>query len=572
MDSKEILVLSNCNKETVSNITRKQKDGTKADGPCPDSIAWYNRIMGGCFNCGEKGHNKADCTNPAKAREEELGPDGKPRPPLYVPEHIKDEQLFSEGVNVGINFDAYESIPVSVSGSGEVPLPLGNFEESGLRELLIDNIRKAGYTRPTPIQRHCIPTIMAGRDLMGCAQTGSGKTAAFLLPILHSILASGGGGGSGMTSVAEPNALVVAPTRELAIQIHNEARKFALNSILRTVVCYGGASVGSQYRQLQNGCSVLVATPGRLIDFLDRGRLSFAHVTHVVLDEADRMLDMGFVGDVEKIMNHSSMPSLCDRQTLLFSATFPEEVRPLLLAITSSNKIQSLAAKYLNDYVFYVVGVVGAANTDVHQEVLNVPRFQKRELLVSQLSEILSANAKSKILVFVETKRTADFLASYLSTQQLNSTSIHGDRFQSQREEALHQFKSGLRSILVATAVAARGLDIRGVTHVINYDLPKEVDEYVHRIGRTGRVGNKGQAISFYDDEQDGPIAKNLVKILSDAEQEVPGWLKDAAQLSGHSQTYYGVGDFASSDIRGNDMYEESSQAFGGPAVEENWG
>nr|ABX76969.1 Vasa [Parhyale hawaiensis] len=515
----------------------------------------------GCFNCGEQGHNKADCPNPPKDNTGELGPDGKPRPPLYVPEHIADEQLFSEGVNPGINSDAYHNIPVSVSGEGEIPDPIDTFGASGLRDLLISNIERAGYKTPTPIQRVCIPTIMAGRDIMGCAQTGSGKTAAFLLPILHGILASGGGNSGSMSSTAEPSAVVVAPTRELAIQIHNEARKFALDSIVRTVVCYGGASMNSQYRQLQNGCAVLVATPGRLNDFVTRGRVSFSSVKYLVLDEADRMLDMGFIGDIEKIVNHQTMPAVGQRQTLLFSATFPEE-------------IQTLACNHLQNYVFYAVGTVGAANTDVCQEVLNVPRQQKREVLMSKIEEFM-ANGDNKVLIFVETKRTADFLATLLSSQQLNSTSIHGDRFQSQREEALAQFKAGIRSILVATAVAARGLDIRGVSHVINYDLPKEVDEYVHRIGRTGRVGNKGHAVSFYDEEQDGALAKNLVKILTDASQEVPEWLKNAAAHSGHSQTYHGVGDFASHDIRGEGLQREgSSQAFGGPAPvdeEEEW-
>ena len=306
---------------------------------------------------------------------------------------------------------------------------------------------------------------------------------------------------------------------------------------------------------LQRGCSVLVATPGRLIDFVNKGKISFAKIKFFVLDEADRMLDMGFLNDIEKVMNHHTMPGITERQTLMFSATFPEE-------------IQTLAGKYQNNYVFFVVGVVGAANTDVLQEVIEVGGREKNRMLVEKLSE-LSVEPKNKVIVFVGKKRTADFLASFLSSKEMSSTSIHGDRYQSQREEALKDFKKGTRSILIATQVAARGLDIKGVTHVINFDLPSEVDEYVHRIGRTGRVGNTGHAISFYDSEVDYGLAKDLVKILTDAKQEVPEWLTQAADGGGAYQTYFGAGDFAATDVRG--QANGGVSAFGGPEEDEEW-
>ncbi|MCL4124395.1 UNVERIFIED_CONTAM: hypothetical protein GTU68_031926, partial [Idotea baltica] len=216
------------------------------------------------------------------------------------------------------------------------------------------------------------------------------------------------------------------------------------------------------------------------------------------------MLDMGFKPAIDKVLNHPSTPDKMKRQTLLFSATFAEE-------------IQQLSKSYLNDYIFVVTGIVGAANIDVKQMLLCVDKADKREKLLSFIKEQLELNPSEKILVFVETKRLADFLALYLSSQDVNSTSIHGDRFQNQREEALSQFKLGVRNVLVATAVAARGLDIKGVGIVVNYDMPKEVDEYVHRIGRTGRVGNAGVAVSYFDLEIDAHLSKPLVKLLSDA-------------------------------------------------------
>jgi len=503
----------------------------------------------GCFNCGEEGHNKIDCPNPPKER---LGEDGKPLPPLYTPVHLAEEELFDDGCGSGINFNKYDAIPVQVSGDGSIPARLETFDDAGLRPILMSNIQKSNYTVPTPIQRYCIPTAMIGRDIMGCAQTGSGKTAAFLLPILNKLLETGDLGSGGLAECAEPGAVIMAPTRELAIQIHNEARKFATGSVLNVVVVYGGTTSRSQINQLERGCSVLVATPGRLIDFVNKGKISFANVKFFVLDEADRMLDMGFLNDIERVMTHHTMPGLTERQTFMFSATFPEE-------------IQTLAGKYQNNYVFFVVGVVGAANADVVQEVMEVEGRAKNKVLVDKLSE-LSVEPKNKIIVFVEKKRTADFLASFLSSKDMSSTSIHGDRYQAQREEALKDFKKGNRSILIATAVAARGLDIKGVTHVINFDLPKEVDEYVHRIGRTGRVGNTGHAISFYDGEADYALAKDLVKILKDASQDIPNWLEEAA--AGGVQTYFGTGDFAATDVRGQ---TNGVSAFGGPQDDEEW-
>ena len=234
-----------------------------------------------------------------------------------------------------------------------------------------------------------------------------------------------------------------------------------------------------------------MATPGRLLDFVDKGKIGFGKLKYLVLDEADRMIDQGFLPEIRKLMAKEGMPPKSSKQMLMFSATFPVEV-------------QKLAAEFLaDDYLFLAVGVVGAANSDVEQRLVQVEKFQKRK----KLDEVLGGcEIKDRTIIFVEQKTTADFLAAYLSQNNYRATSIHGDRYQSQREEALRDFRKGTMPVLVATSVASRGLDIKDVRHVINYDLPKEVDDYVHRIGRTGRVGNLGMATSFYDSAQDKVI------------------------------------------------------------------
>lgn len=323
----------------------------------------------------------------------------------------------------------------------------------------------------------------------------------------------------------------MSPTRELAIQIYEQAKKFAYNSTVKTVVAYGGTSVNHQKNIILNGCHILVATPGRLNDFVKRKHISFASVQFFVLDEADRMLDMGFLPTVEQMMGDSSMVATGERQTLMFSATFPEE-------------IQHLAGKFLHNYVFVAVGIVGSASTDVQQVFHQITKFKKRDKLLELLRE-----ENCRTVVFVETKRNADFIATYLCENDIKTTSIHGDRLQREREQALWDFKKNICSTLVATGVAARGLDIEGIQHVINYDLPNSIDEYVHRIGRTGRVGNRGKATSFFDPSSDAAMAGGLAKILRQAGQEVPDWL-----ASGNFSSHSGGDSFGGRDIRGDDF------------------
>ncbi|CAG9836740.1 unnamed protein product [Diabrotica balteata] len=468
----------------------------------------------------------------------------KPREIYIPPERTTDEELFTSTITSGINFVKLDDIEVNVSGEN-VPTPISSFESAGLRPHLLQNIKKSGYTKPTPIQKHAVPIIMQGRDLMGCAQTGSGKTAAFLLPMINQLLTSQEGPAMD-GNCCQPRVVIVSPTRELAIQIFEQAKKFAYNSIVKTVVAYGGASVSYQKNHVLAGCHILVATPGRLNDFVSKGVLSFDSVQYFVLDEADRMLDMGFLPTVEQMLGHPSMPATGERQTLMFSATFPEE-------------IQHLAGKFLLNYVFVAVGIVGSASTDVEQVFYQVPGKEK----IRKLKGMLSENGGERTVVFVEQKRTADFLGSFLSENGMKSTSIHGDRLQREREQALWDFKKGICNVLVATGVAARGLDIEGIEHVINFDLPKSKDEYVHRIGRTGRLGNKGKATSFFDSSSDSALAPALAIILKQAGQEVPSWF---GEISSHS-SYQNDRAFGGTDIRGG----EFGKAQVAEEVDEEW-
>ncbi|XP_013162997.1 PREDICTED: ATP-dependent RNA helicase vasa, isoform A [Papilio xuthus] len=469
----------------------------------------------------------------------------KKAPVTYVPPDPTDneQEMFSSTISSGINFDKFDRIAVKVSGENP-PRPIESFESANLRKSVLENIARSGYKKPTPIQKHAIPIIAEGRDLMGCAQTGSGKTAAFLVPIINKILEEGAP--LTVSPNAQPQVIIVSPTRELTLQIFNEARKFSYGSVVKVAVAYGGTAVRHQSDNISRGCHILVATPGRLHDFVDRRRVSFEQVRCVVLDEADRMLDMGFMPTVEKMMEHPTMVPSTERQTLMFSATFPED-------------IQHLAGRFLNNYLFIAVGIVGGASTDVEQIFHQVTRYEKQ----NTLKKLIEDNDGKRVLVFVETKRNADFIAAMLSEQQMLTSSIHGDRMQQEREEALHNFKSGRHCILVATAVAARGLDIKNVDIVVNYDLPKSIDEYVHRIGRTGRVGNRGMAVSFFDADHDMALMADLAKILRQADQPVPDFLE-----GGGTATYTG-NKYGGSDVR--NFGNAPSNMAQGQEPEEEW-
>lgn len=450
-----------------------------------------------------------------------------------------ERELFNKH-NTGINFDKYEDIPVEATGN-DVPKCIELFTDCNLGEILHNNIGLANYSKPTPVQKYAITIVKAKRDLMACAQTGSGKTAAFLIPILSRIFEEGPPPPPDVRQQSRrkcfPISLVLAPTRELAVQIYDEAKKFAYRSHVRPFVVYGGADINSQLRDLEWGCHVLVATPGRLVDLMDRGRIGLDICKFLVLDEADRMLDMGFEPQIRRIVDQDTMPKAGDRQTLMFSATFPKE-------------IQMLARDFLVNYIFLAVGRVGSTSENITQKAVWVDEPDKRSFLL----DLLNASGPDALtLVFVETKKGADLLEEYLCKVGYPATSIHGDRSQREREAALNSFKRGVTPILVATAVAARGLDIPNVRHVINFDMPTDIEEYVHRIGRTGRVGHTGLATSFIN-EKNRNVAKDMVDLLNDTRQEVPGWLESLAfeshQNSGRNRQRRHPGGFGSRDYR----------------------
>ncbi|KAF0986826.1 hypothetical protein HZS_4593, partial [Henneguya salminicola] len=444
------------------------------------------------------------------------------RPPLYTPQAPSDirDDIFAKNISEGIDFHKYKNINVHISGGDDKQDFISLFDaKSGICDNILENVKYYGYKTPTPIQKFTIPIIIKGEyDVMGCAQTGSGKTGAFLIPIFSKILEDNSYFND--TSIAAPRLVVIAPTRELTSQIWSEMRKFSYGTPIRTGVVYGGVSRNFIMQYLSCGCDVLAATPGRLLDMTKRGIISLKQVKYLVLDEADRMLDMGFIGTIREIIDTYGMPDQNTRRCLMFSATFPETIQRLAREILAPN------------YYFLTVGIVGGAADSINQEVFQVMPQEKRDKLV----EILETSNKAKVLVFVETKRGADFLTTFLCQKDINATSIHGDRFQEQREEALKSFKSGLTPILVATSVAARGLDIADVEIVLNFDLPSDIDEYVHRIGRTGRLGNKGHAISFFTPGKDDSLSSSLITVLKNvsfAGQDIPEFLRNQDYASG---------------------------------------
>jgi ATP-dependent RNA helicase RhlE len=351
------------------------------------------------------------------------------------------------------------------------------FSELGLAEPVVRAVAGEGYTHPTPIQAQAIPLVMQGKDLFGCAQTGTGKTAAFALPILHHLWANRPAPGAGRRI----RALVLAPTRELAAQIEESFAAYGRNTPVRTGVIYGGVNQNPQVRTLKNGIDVLVATPGRLLDLMNQGFVDLRHVEIFVLDEADRMLDLGFFPDIRKVV--ARLPAR--RQTLLFSATMPAEIR-------------ELAHSILRHPVSVNVAPVATTADRIEQAVYHVARRNKPTLL----KHLLRNPGISRALVFTRTKRGADRVVRELHKAGVMSAAIHGDKSQGARERALENFRSGRLHVLVATDIAARGIDVDAISHVFNYDVPNVAETYVHRIGRTARAGASGIAVSFCDHEE----------------------------------------------------------------------
>ena len=352
-----------------------------------------------------------------------------------------------------------------------------SFEKLNLIKPIMSALLTEGYTSPTPIQEQAIPIILERHDLLGCAQTGTGKTAAFAIPILQILQADPYYGKDPRTI----KTLILTPTRELAIQIGESFKAYGRNLSLKQTVIFGGVSQGPQTLKLKHGVDILIATPGRLLDLMNQGFVNLHHVKIFVLDEADRMLDMGFIHDVKKVI--AKIPQ--KRQTLFFSATMPQE-------------IQKLSQSILNNPLKVEVTPVSSTAETIEQAIYYVEKSDKKKLLL----HILNDRSIKTALVFARTKHGADKIVKDLVKDGIKAEAIHGNKSQNARQNALNNFKSGKIKALVATDIAARGIDIDELAHVINYELPNIPETYVHRIGRTGRAGASGKALSFCDEEE----------------------------------------------------------------------
>lgn len=474
-----------------------------------------------------------------------------------------DQNLFQERLgNQGLDFSRYDSVPIEVSGDKSDAIPiLDSFEamyrdfKECIPEALEANVRRCNYDKPTPVQKYAIPVGLVGRDVMCCAQTGSGKTAAFLFPVIGRMMAGLGDPVGGLTApfegVCQPDTLILTPTRELCIQIHEEALKFCHRTPYRCEKVYGGAPTKEQMKELAKGADVLVATPGRLNDFIGRGVLGMEKVAVLVLDEADRMLDMGFEKQIREITEEHGMPKNDCRQTMMFSATFPDAC-------------QKMAQDFLYNYIWIGVGIIGGAVDTVQQQLRKVTPKQKFEVLFEVLDDFY-ANKKDKerVLVFVNAKDQARWLDEQLHEKNYDTGALHGDLEQYDREKNLKRFRSGEIDVLIATDVAARGLDIEHVGLVVNYDMPQETDTYIHRIGRTGRIGHEGRAITFIACDENGTcvekveVLKSLQGIMQDAKSVAPDWLDPLVEAASQ-------GSWAS----GNNNWKDS---WGGRDARKEW-
>lgn len=368
-----------------------------------------------------------------------------------------------------------------------------SFDQLGLTEELLKAVAEQGYSTPTPVQQQAIPVILDGKDVLAGAQTGTGKTASFTLPLLQRLFENI----NLHQKSRRVRALILAPTRELALQVVESVQTYGKHLPFRVEAIVGGASINMQIRNLRHGCDIVVATPGRLLDHVQQRNINLSQVEILVLDEADRMLDMGFLPDIRKIM--ALLPK--QRQSLLFSATV-------------ANEIKTLAAQLLNNPVEIAVSRQNATADNVTERVYGINREYKRALL----SYLIGSNNWKQVLVFVRTKHGADRLEKQLIEDGIRSTALHGDKTQGARNKALEQFKTGKVSVLVATDVAARGLDIDDLPHVVNFDLPQVPEDYIHRIGRTGRAGASGEALSLVSPEEAYLLA-DIEKLLK---REIP--------------------------------------------------
>lgn len=469
-------------------------------------------------------------------------------------------------VGEGADFNLYESVSTKVSGNNADNITkLADFDDLWRRypgripDSLWANMQKCGFKTPTPVQRYAIPIGLEGRDMMCSAQTGSGKTAAFLIPMLASMIKHHKAVGSlekPFEGACKPDTLILTPTRELCMQTYEDALRFCYNTPHRCYRVYGQQNAKTQLSELAKGADLIVATVGRLYDFVRAGIINLEEVNCFVLDEADRMLDMGFQEQIKEIVESHKMPSKDHRQTMMFSATFPDTV-------------QEMAKDYLHDFLMIVVGSAGSPAVTVTQLVEKADKAEKEQKLTDFVTAVLKKDPENRILVFTNSKNSAKFLDEKLYAGTATTAALHGDLDQPKREQHLESFRRGTVEIMIATDVASRGLDISRVTHVVNYDAPKEISLYVHRIGRTGRIGHRGTAMTYitYEDSwcmDSDDFLRDLPEVMQGAPNTwVPDWLQQLSDSKKGDVWNYQKPDWGTSDVRdrgngGNSGNEQS--------------
>ncbi|CAD7924173.1 unnamed protein product [Amoebophrya sp. A120] len=480
---------------------------------------------------------------------------GQQYPPLRQGALPQNHQPATSSTYQGTNlskdefFRKQDEIPVEVSPPQADLELLSDFQNLprswNLNPKLVGNIPRE-YRKPTPVQKYAIPLILKHKDVVASAQTGSGKTCAFLFPSIHFVLSGQAGYRDSMfNNMPAPKVLVMAPTRELCQQIHEEAQKFCRNTGICLACVYGGVEYRESTAAVRNGSDIIIGTPGRLDDMIERKHLTMAKINTLILDEADRMLDVGFEPQIRKIVQKSGMNR--NRQTVMTSATFPEGV-------------QFLAQDFLKDYIFIAVGQVGAAATTIKQKVVWVDDDDKDSFLYGILLHLRQIGSA---LVFVNTKVTATDLERFLGKMGIRTVSIHGDKTQPQREASLADFKNKISPVMIATDVAARGLDIPDVALVVQYDCAMSSDDFVHRIGRTGRIGNKGMAITFMNNRNKGN-AHEILEKLEKSGNAVPNWLKGMAISTGNfgGNAASGQGNAGGNTYGGQDFRKHTTGGF----------
>jgi ATP-dependent RNA helicase DDX3X len=456
----------------------------------------------------------------------------------YINEHLKNLEKKDE-----FDFNAMEKnthIHIFLKNkeiSDEYQQFSSSFKNIDFHPLLKKNLIKMKYDKMTPIQKAIIPYILQKNDCLGCAETGSGKTVAFLAPIISLLLKDGPPiedkeylkqNSKYSNSCSYPVCLVLVPTRELAEQIYIESRKLLYKTGIVVSKCYGGVPIDGQIRELRQGVDIVIGTPGRIIEFIDKKVLYLNLIEYLVIDESDRMLDMGFKPQLENIINdNKQMKQKEKRINLMFSATIPEEVEEISYEFMKENCYLISTNKNRGNKKEY------NANENVEQLIYYV----KEEEKIAKLHEILQTT-EGNVLVFLEKKKSVDKLENFLLSRNYNAIGIHGDKIQSERQKAIKKFSSGEIPILVATDVASRGLDFPNVSYVFNFDMPKNIEDYIHRIGRTGRVGNKGKAISFYN-ENNKQIGQALVNELKKSGQKIPEFLEEFDYYNYNNYQFY---------------------------------